>query len=227
VPFMSYYAPDTLVAGLPERASVGLPERAFVFCCFNSSYKFQPAVFDVWMRLLRDVEGAVLWLRAGYPVVTVNLRKEAERRGVAGERIVFAPRVPHGEHLARYRAADLFIDTYPYAAHTTACEALWAGLPVLTVSGESFVSCIASGLVEALGLPELIVDNLADYEARALALATTPDLLAALRRKLEFNRAGSLAFGPDQFRQYMEAGFVALHERQRRGEPPAAIEVPS
>jgi predicted O-linked N-acetylglucosamine transferase (SPINDLY family) len=227
LPFMSYYAPDNGVDAVPSRASVGLPEQGFVFCCFNTNYKFQPDVFDIWMRLLRAVGGAVLWLRASDQAAIANLRAEAERRGVDPERIVFAPRVSHDAHLARYAAADLFVDAYPYAAHTTACEALGAGLPVLTMSGESFVSCISSGLVEALGLTELVVDNLRDYEARALELSTTPGVLAEIRQKLRRNREAAPVFVPERFCRYLETGLISMHERHRRGETAATIDVPA
>ena len=130
----------------------GLPEKGFVFCSFNNSYKITPEMFDVWMRLLKAVPGSVLWLLEGNRFAPANLRREAEARGVAAERLVFAPRMPLPEHLARHRLADLFLDTFPVNAHTTASDALWAGCPVLTLAGETFVSRVAGSLLRAVGL---------------------------------------------------------------------------
>ena len=159
-----------IAAQTPTRAACGLPQHGFVFCCFNNSYKITPEVFAVWMRLLQAVPRSVLWLLEGNRWVPANLRREAEARGVAGERLVFAPRLAGPEHLARHRLADLFLDTYPVNAHTTASDALWAGCPVLTLAGETFASRVAGSLLRALGLFDLVTTSLAAYEALALQL---------------------------------------------------------
>ena len=178
----------------PSRAACGLPESGFVFCCFSNPYKILPDVFAIWMRLLAAVRGSVLWLLKMNDDVAANLRREAAQAGVDPTRLVFAPVVPVGEHVARNAAADLFLDSFPYGAHTTANDALLAGLPVLTCAGETMVSRIAGSQLNAIGLPELIVASLADYEALALRLATHPKELAALRRRLAVNRASSPLF---------------------------------
>jgi len=157
-----------------SRAELGLPKEGFVFCCFNNGYKILPRIFDIWMRLLGQIPGSVLWLLADTPIAVENLRREAEARGVAGDRLVFAGRMPLADHLARHRAADLFIDTLPYNAHTTASDALWAGLPVLTCQGESFAGRVASSLLNAVDLPELVTTNLDDYEAARPASGQPP-----------------------------------------------------
>ncbi len=174
----------------PSRADLGLPGDGFVFCCFNNSYKILPDVFTVWMRLLASVPGSVLWLLADNEAVTRNLRREAARRGIAPERLVFAPRAKLDAHLARQRRADLFLDTLPCNAHTTASDALWAGLPVLTCAGSTFAGRVAGSLLHAAGLGTLVTHTLEDYEALALTLATTPTLLASLRAKLARERNG-------------------------------------
>jgi predicted O-linked N-acetylglucosamine transferase (SPINDLY family) len=160
--------------GTPTRAEAGLPETGFVFCCFNNNHKLTPELFDLWMRLLAKVEGSTLWLIEDNGAVAGNLRREAERRGVAPERLVFAPRVNLDAHLARHRLADLFLDTLPYNAHTTASDALWAGLPVLTCMGSAFPGRVAASLLYAADLPELVTKTLEEYEALALRLATNP-----------------------------------------------------
>ena len=158
------------------RKELGLPEQGFVFCCFNNNYKILPEIFEVWMRLLKMVEGSVLWLLENNPKASMNLRKEAEVRGVDSARIVFAPRMKLENHLARHRVADLFIDTLPYNAHTTASDALWAGLPILTQLGQSFAARVAASLLYAMDLPELVTKTQQEYEARAIELASNPKL---------------------------------------------------
>jgi len=160
------------------RVECGLPEAGFVFCCFNSNYKITPALFGLWMRLLGSVEGSVLWLLAGSAMSEANLRREAECRGVSGSRLVFAPHLPLPDHLARHRVADLFLDTTICNAHTTASDALWAGLPVLTCIGETFASRVGASLLNAAGLPELVTDSPDSYEAMALKLAADSSMLA-------------------------------------------------
>ena len=209
----------------PTRAEAGLPETGFVFCCFNNNYKIVPAVFALWMRLLARVEGSVLWLFEDNPAAARNLRREAARHGIAPERLVFAPRLPPDAHLARHRLADLFVDTLPYNAHTTASDALWAGLPVLTCMGTAFPGRVAGSLLRAAGLPELVTVSLAEYEALALRLATTPSLLADYRARLAAQRASCPLFDTDRFRRHIEAAYVEMVARQRRGEAPAAFTV--
>ena len=178
---------------MPKRAitreECGLPAAGFVFCCFNNSYKLTPGLFAIWMRLLVQVEGSVLWLSAVNPLAVENLRNEAAARGVAPERLVFAERLPLLEdHLRRLQLADLFLDTFHYNAHATANHALWAGLPVLTCPGESFASRVGASLLKAVGLPELVAGSPQEYEALALELATQPEKLQALRARLAENR---------------------------------------
>jgi predicted O-linked N-acetylglucosamine transferase (SPINDLY family) len=210
----------------PSRAEAGLPEKGFVFCCFNNSFKITPGIFDMWMRLLGAVDGSVLWLSAASPSAVSNLRREAERRGIAADRLVFAPRVPLNEdHLARLRLADLFVDTVYFNAHTTAADALWAGVPVLTCPGATFASRVAGSLLEAVGLPELITGSPADYEALALRLAREPERLAALRQKLARNRDTYPLFDSGRFTRHLEAAYATMWERTQRGEPPRSFAV--
>ena len=224
----SYQATDdtrAIAAHTPSRAELSLPEDGFVFCCFNNSYKIAPDLFALWMRLLDAVTGSVLWLLDDNPAATRNLRAEAQRLGIAPERLVFAPRIDAAAHLARHRRADLFLDTLPYNAHTTASDALWSGLPVLTCAGNTFAGRVAASLLPAVGLPELITRDHVSYAALALALARDPGRLAALRARLARNRDCHPLFATDRFRRHLEAAYVTLRERQRRGEPPAAFSV--
>ncbi|HND51640.1 MAG TPA: tetratricopeptide repeat protein [Pirellulaceae bacterium] len=209
----------------PTRGECGLPEAGFVFCCFNNGYKLTPAMFDAWMRLLRATPGSVLWLLATNETATGNLRREAQRRGVAGERLVFAPRMPLDRHLARHRLADLFLDTLPYNAHTTASDALWAGLPVLTLVGDTFAGRVAGSLLHALGLDDLICRSLAEYEGKALDLARRPQLLARFRSLLAERRLTSGLFDGARAARDVERAFDAMLERHRAGEPPRPINV--
>jgi protein O-GlcNAc transferase len=222
----TYYVTDSthrLAERIPPRAELGLPAAGFVFCCFNNNYKLAPAIFDVWMGLLRRVEGSVLWLLEDNAAALRNLRAEAEKRGVEPERLVFAPRVKLDDHLARHRRADLFLDTLPYNAHTTATDALWTGLPVLTCLGNSFVGRVAASVLGALGLPELITRSLDDYESLALRLATDPAALAAINARLRANRDVFPLFQTDRFRRHIEAAYIAMHERAQRGASPASF----
>jgi predicted O-linked N-acetylglucosamine transferase (SPINDLY family) len=203
-----------------EREQEGLPGTGFVFCCFNQSYKISPAVFDIWMRLLAGAAGSVLWLSARDVVATGNLRSEAQARGIDPARIIFARRLTSmAEHLARQRLADLFLDTLPYNAHSTASDALWAGLPVLTCLGSTFAGRAAASLLHAVGLPELVCDNLQEYEALALKLALAPAELTAIRRKLEANRLTYPLFNTDRFRRHIEAAYRTMWEIRQRNEP--------
>jgi protein O-GlcNAc transferase len=210
---------------IPSRAEAGLPEQGFVFCCFNNSFKITPELFDIWMRLLHAVSGSVLWLLEANPAASDNLRREAVRRGIPAERLVFASRMKLDEHLARHALADLFLDTLPYNAHTTASDALWAGLPVLTCAGDAFAGRVAASLLHAVGMAELITDNLVEYEAMALRLATTPALLAEVRGKLSRNRGSYPLFDTGRFCRHIEAAYIAMWERHQRGAPPAHFSV--
>jgi len=207
------------------RKQLGLPESGFLFCCFNNNYKILPATFDVWMRLLKRVTGSVLWLLEDNPTAAKNLRKEAEVRGVDPARLVFAQRMKLDEHLARHRVADLFIDTLPYNAHTTASDALWAGLPVLTQMGQSFAARVAASLLNAMDLPELITKTQAEYEARAVELANDPLQLAEIKKKLEKNRLTSPLFNGQLFARHIEAAFAEIHRRNLNGDKPDHIDV--
>lgn len=209
----------------PSRAEVGLPVSGFVFCCFNSNVKINPGIFGIWMRLLKGINGSVLWLLDDNHAARCNLRSEAHARGVSADRLVFAPRIALPDHLARHRLADLFLDTLPCNAHTTTSDALWAGLPVLTCMGDTFAGRVAGSLLRAAGLPELITHSLSDYEALALQLATDPDKLQTLKTKLERNRRTCALFDTDRFRRHIEAAYITMHERQQRGELPAAFDV--
>jgi protein O-GlcNAc transferase len=209
----------------PTRSEVGLPETGFVFCSFNNNYKISPPIFDIWMRLLRRIDGSVLWLLADDATAVRNLRKEAEVRDVAAERLIFAPRMNPEDHLARHRLAGLFLDTLPYNAHTTASDALWAGLPVLTCLGRSFQGRVAASLLNAVGLRELIAESLVEYESRALQLASDPAVLATITRKLALNRTAYPLFDTDRFRRHIESAYETMCERHLKGEPPESFSV--
>ncbi len=208
-----------------SRAQLGLPADAFVYCCFNYNYKITPAMFDVWMRILRRVEGSVLWLLEDNAGAVANLRAEAERRGVSSARLVFAPRLPLPEHLARQRRADLFLDTLPCNAHTTASDALWAGLPLLTCTGEAFASRVAASLLAAAGLGELAVASLPEYEARAVELALDPQALAAYRARLNEAHVSAPLFDTPRYARNLEAAYRRMVERLLDGLAPEDIDV--
>jgi predicted O-linked N-acetylglucosamine transferase (SPINDLY family) len=177
------------------------------------------------MKLLQAVPGSVLWLLEGNRFAAANLRKEAQARGVAADRLVFAPRLLLPEHLARHRLADLFLDTFPYNAHTTASDALWAGCLVLTIAGETFASRVAGSLLRALGLPELITRGLDEYEAMALRLVTEPEQLANLRSRLRTNRTKSGLFDAGQFVKPLEQAYETMWQRYAAGEKPCSFRV--
>jgi protein O-GlcNAc transferase len=202
-----------------RRAELGLPPVGFVFCCFNNRYKITPAVFDIWMRLLSQVEGSVLWLLQDDEVCVRNLRREAQTRGVDAARLIFAPRAPSASHLARHGVADLFLDTLPCNAHTTAADALWMGVPVLTRIGEAFASRVAASLLHAVGLPELITTTAEQYEAAAIGLAKDPERLARLKDKLNGNRLTASLFNSELLTQHLERAFVQMYERYQQGLP--------
>jgi predicted O-linked N-acetylglucosamine transferase (SPINDLY family) len=198
-----------------------------VFCCFNNNFKITPPIFDIWMRLLRAVEGSVLWLSVvNAAVVERNLHREAEKRGVAPSRLIFAPRVEKNEdHLARQRLADLFLDTLPYNAHTTASDALWTGLPVLTCLGGTFAGRVGASLLNAVGLPELVTHSLEEYETVALKLARNKDALDGIKARLAANRETYPLFDTARFRRHIEAAYRTMRDRHERGEAPAAFTV--
>jgi predicted O-linked N-acetylglucosamine transferase (SPINDLY family) len=208
------------------RTELGLPLTGFVFCCFNNNYKLTPRIFDCWMRILKQVEGSVLWLLEGSASAVSNLRKEAGTRGVNPERLVFASQMSLPDHLARHRLADLCLDTLPCNAHTTASDALWAGLPILTCLGDTFAGRVAASLLNAIGLPELITTTLEAYEQTAIDLATHPEKLAIIKRKLAENRLTTPLFDTKLFTKHIEAAFTAMYERHQAGLPPEHIVVP-
>ena len=207
------------------RAAAGLPQNGFVFCCFNSNYKIDPQMFDIWMRLLREIPGSVLWLLEGGSAAMQNLKNEAQARGIAPARLVFASRLPSPDHLARHRLADLFLDTLPYNAHTTASDALWSGLPLLTCAGSTFAGRVAGSLLRGIGLPELVTHTLEDYETLALNLARDHRLLGELRAKLARNRSTEPLFDTDRFRRHIESAYLAMWEIGQRGGQPRAFAV--
>lgn len=207
------------------RQEAGLPERGFVFCSFNNSYKITPTVFEIWLRLLDQVEGSALWLLGDNPAAIHNLRRNAELRGIAPGRLVFASRVKPSAHLARHRLADLMLDTLPYNAHTTASDALWAGLPLVTCPGGGFAARVAGSLLHAVGLPELIAETLEDYEALALGLARDPGRLAALKAKLQRERETCPLFDTERYRRHIESAYETMWQRYQRGDRPASFAV--
>ena len=209
----------------PSRASLGLPEQGFVFCCFNQTYKITPDMFAVWMQLLREVPESVLWLVAFNRVAPVRLAALANAAGVDAKRLVFAPKLPTTEHLARLRQADLFLDTHPCGAHTTASDALWAGVPVLTLAGEVLQSRVAASLLMALGLGELVTATLDGYYALARALAGAPDRVAALKAHLAAARRTSELFDGAAIARKLEAAYAAMWKRHEAGLPPEHIDL--
>ncbi len=224
----SYQANDSRrrrVERQPSRAEAGLPETGFVFSSFNNTYKISAEMFAVWMRLLANVEGSVLWLLEDNAFAAENLRRESAARGVNPSRLIFAPRTTPENHLARQTLADLFLDTLPYNAHTTASDALWVGLPVITTPGTTFPGRVAASLLTAIGLPELIAPSLGDYERLALTLARDPEALAALKAKLASHRNSFPLFDTKRFTRNLEAALGGMWERHRQGLPPQAFAV--
>ena len=224
----SYQITDNQRAVPPDalrKSDHGLPDEAFVFCSFNNNYKLTPAVFDIWMRLLQQVPGSVLWLMANNPEAVDNLRREAQLCGVSAERLVFAPTMSQADHLARHQHADLFLDTLPINAHTTASDALWAGLPLVTCPGEAFAARVAASLLCAAGLPELVTANHTDYESLALRLAQEPALLASYKTRLQANRLSCALFDTERTIRNLEAAYRAMHARRQAGLAPQAIDL--
>jgi protein O-GlcNAc transferase len=225
----SYQANDNtkrIAEAVTTREHMGLPPHGFVFACFNSNFKITPVVFDVWMRLLRSVPDSVLWLFQGNADARRAMEAEARQRGVEPERIVWAPRMPSlADHLARHAHADLFLDTFHFNAHTTASDALWGGLPVLTLAGATFASRVGASLLYAVGLPELVTRSVDEYEALALSLAASPQRLAELRGRLLANRKTMPLFDSPLFARRIEAAYEAMWDRHQRGLAPDHIRI--
>jgi predicted O-linked N-acetylglucosamine transferase (SPINDLY family) len=225
----SYMCSDRLgeePAEPPTRAGNGLPEGAFVLCSFNDRKKITPEVFDLWMRILRQLDNAVLWLSKPPEAAAASLRREAEARGVSPERIIFAERVPsHAAHIARNALPDLHLDTFPYNAHTVATDALRAGAPILTRVGSSFPARVCGSLLTTVGVPELITHSAEDYAAMVVRLANDRTLLADLRRRIAHGRVESPAFDPARFARSFERAYEAMVALSRAGKPPAEIDV--
>ena len=209
----------------PSRRELGLPENAFVFCCFNQIWKITRPTFDAWMRIMAAVEGSVLWLLQANDWGAANLRREAQAHGIDPGRLIFAAPCEQTLHLARHRQADLILDTLPYNAHTTASDALWVGVPLVTCTGATFAGRVAASLLHTVGLPELVTDNLDDYETLARKLATDPTLLQSVRKKLERNRLSYPLFDTARFARNLESAYDTMFERWQRGEPPTGFSV--
>ena len=208
----------------PTREAAGLPEKGVVFCCFNNSFKITAALFDVWVELLSKVNDGVLWLLLGNDSAERSLRLEATARGIDPLRLVFAPRIGPAEHLARHRLADLFLDTLPYNAHTTCSDALWAGLPVVTVAGKAFAGRVGASLLTAVGLPDLVAGDLAAYKALALRLASEPEALADCKKRLE-QRLTTPLFATERYVRQLEAAYAGMYGLWRNGTPPQSFAV--
>jgi protein O-GlcNAc transferase len=210
----------------PSRAEAGLPTTGFVFVCHNFEYKITPEIFDIWMRLLKTVDDSVLWLKSPNPWALINLRREADARGVAPQRLVFAPRLPQAkDHLARLQLADLFLDTLPYNAHASACDALWAGVPVVTCLGDTFPGRVAASVLHAVGMPELVTTSPAEYEELAAALAQDPDRLTTIKAKLTHKRYTEPLFDTARFTRDLESAYTIMWQRQQDGLPVASFAV--
>jgi predicted O-linked N-acetylglucosamine transferase (SPINDLY family) len=226
--YMPHDAVSREISNRPfERAEFGLPESGFVFCCFNNAYKLNPALFRSRMNLLKAVDGSVLWLSENNTTAMSNLRREAAAADIDPNRMVFANRLPlMADHLARHRLADLFLDTLPYNAHTTASDALWAGLPVLTQIGETFAGRVAASLLTAIGLPEMIAESQEQFESKAIDLATQPRVLASIKNKLLQNRSTTPLFNTQLYVRHIESAYVRMYQRHQNGLPPEHIHVP-
>jgi protein O-GlcNAc transferase len=223
----SYQVNDAARTGArqPTRREVGLPDTGFVFCCFNSIYKVTPAVFDAWMHVLAAVPGSVLWLLDSSAVAARNLRLQAAKRGIDPRRLIFAPRVEPAHHWARNALADLSLDTHPCNAHTTASDALWAGVPIITLAGSTFTSRVATSLLHAVGLGQLSVTSLEAYERLAIRLATDPEELRQLKQRLATARSTSSLFDPGSYAKRLEAAYVEIWARNQRGESPSPVTI--
>ncbi|MEI6597576.1 MAG: tetratricopeptide repeat protein [bacterium] len=223
---MPYDARHDIEAKMPTRELAGLPSQGFVFCSFNQCFKITPETFDSWMRILLKVPHSCLWINQARPQAMANYKKEAEARGVSPDRIIFAPRVLEIDgHLARLKCADLFLDTFPYNAHTSAIDALWAGVPLITRMGDSFASRMAGSLLKSVGLGDLIVQNKEEYEAMAVDLANNPTKLSAIRQRLAQNRLSHPLFNPELYLKNYERALSVMHERHCEGLPPEHFKV--
>jgi predicted O-linked N-acetylglucosamine transferase (SPINDLY family) len=209
----------------PSRAEAGLPEKAFVFCNFNNAYKLTPSTFASWMRILSRVDGSVLWLLESTAPFPDNLRREAEKQGVSADRLIFAPDLPTAQHLARLQLADLSLDSLPYNAHTTASDALWAGVPLVTAKGNTFPGRVAASILLAAGLPELVTETQAEFEALAVRLAGNPKELQSLRDRLAQNRSACALFDTDRIRKHIESAYRTMWDRWLAGEKPRGFAV--
>jgi predicted O-linked N-acetylglucosamine transferase (SPINDLY family) len=207
------------------RKECGLPEHGIVFCCLNNTHKITPALFDIWMRLLSQIDGSVLWLLEANRWVADNVKREAQTRGVTADRIILAPILKAPEHLARLRLADFFLDTLPHNAHTTASDALWAGVPVVTCLGTTFAGRVAASLLTAAGLPDLVTHSLADYESVARQLASDPGMLRAAKDALARHRDSCALFDTARYTRLLESAYRSMWERHLRGEPPGSFHV--
>lgn len=222
--YLPYDSGREISARTITREELGLPADGFVFCCFNNSYKINPHTFDGWMRILKRVDRSVLWLGNGSTAVMNNLRREAAVRGVNPKRLIFANRVPSlSLHLARHRAADLFLDTLPFNAHSTAMDALWGGLPVLTCAGESFAGRVAASLLLTIELPELIASTPEEYEKLAVELATNPRRLENIQEKLARNKLSTPLFDTRLFVKHLEAAYAKIYDRHHANLPPECL----
>ena len=217
----------TIADGTTDRAANGLKEDTFVFCNFNQTYKLTPAIFSAWMRILKQTGNSVLWLLDGIPEARGNLVCEAQRHGVAGDRLIFARPKPLKQHLERLKLADLFLDTLPYNAHTTASDALRVGLPLLTCRGSSFPGRVASSLLMALDMPELVTETMETYESVAIKLACDSQAMLGVRKKLSKNLPVSPLFDTDLFRRHIEAAYTAMWENYLKGTPPTSFSIPA
>jgi predicted O-linked N-acetylglucosamine transferase (SPINDLY family) len=220
------YAPNDRRRSVGEaqaRPGLGLPQAGLVFCCFNQAFKILPEVFTAWMRILHAVPGSVLWLLEGHPLGSANLRREAGKHGIDPARLVISPTTSPELYLGRLRAADLFLDTFPYNAHTTAADALWVGLPVLTRAGDTFASRVAGSMLMAAGLPELVTTSAAQYEALAVQLARAPGELAALRARLGAHRSSAALFDTAGFTRSLEVAYERMAKLYRAGSAPQPI----
>lgn len=210
-----------------SRTDFGLPAEGFVFCCFNNNFKVTPDIFAVWMRLLKAVSGSVLWLYCDNRPAEENLKREAERHGILASRLVFAKKLPLEEYRAQYGLADLFVDTLYYNAHTIGSDALWAGLPLIACTGDNFAGRVATSLLHAVGLPELVADSLESYEKLALELATNPEKLQSIKSRLAENRANCPLFDTIRYTHDIEAAYTQMWERSQKGKPPQSFEIAS
>jgi predicted O-linked N-acetylglucosamine transferase (SPINDLY family) len=210
----------------PSRFDLGLPDSGFVFCAINNSYKVNQRVFDIWMSLLKKVGDSVLWLLETNKIVKTNLEKEANKQGVTSDRLVFAKKVSHEKYLSQFHQADLFLDTFPYSAGATASNALWAGLPIVTKSGQSYTARMAGSMLNAIGLPELITQNEKDYEALILELATNPTKLRKIKEKLATNRLIQPLFNTELYTKHLENGYQQAYQNYFDGHLPQTIIVP-